>query len=70
MIRITLSAEFLVDVLTKSGQAMIISEGGLDGYKNKLVSIDHDTVKDHITLMFSDGCEEITDRTITITVPN
>lgn len=69
MIRFTFSAEYLTDLFTKSGQAIVMTEGGLDGEHNKLISVEHDKIKDHVIMKFVDGNDVITDRTITFTAP-
>lgn len=69
MIRFTLTTEWLVDLFTQSGQAIVMTDGGLDGQQNKLVSIEYDNIKHHVVMLFTDGSDVITDRTITFTAP-
>lgn len=69
MIRFTFTPEYLTDLLTRSGQAIIMTEGGLDGQHNELLSVDIDQSTGHVIMMFSDGSDDITDRTITFTAP-
>jgi len=63
-----MTAEFLTDAFTKTNRAAIISDGGLDSCETKLISITHDS-ENHVVILFEDGNDEITDRTITFTLP-
>jgi len=47
---------------------LIISDGGLDSCETKLISITHDS-ENHVVILFEDDNDEITDRTITFTLP-
>lgn len=65
MIRLKVSGEFLTDMFTRHRSPSALTEGGLDSHHNTLISVEHDTLRDHVIMLFEDGKDEITDRTIT-----